>query len=54
MHGALASVTFVALVLFAVARSKRLSDFIEALADERLGWREKWNSFRNVLKKDGL
>ncbi len=35
-HGAIASLTFVVLVLFAVARSKRLSDFLEALADERL------------------
>lgn len=36
LHMLAATVVFVGLVLFAVARSKRLSDFLEHLADERL------------------
>jgi len=28
--------------LLSIARSKRLADFIDALSDERIGWREKW------------
>lgn len=36
LHGVLATSVFVALVLFAISRSKRLSDFLEDLSDERL------------------
>jgi hypothetical protein len=28
--------------LLSIARSKRLADFIDALSDERINWREKW------------
>ena len=28
--------------LLSIARSKRLADFIDALSDERIGWRDKW------------
>ena len=28
--------------VFTIARSKRLADFLDALSDDRLGWREKW------------
>jgi hypothetical protein len=28
--------------LLSIARSKRLADFIDALSDERISWREKW------------
>jgi Mg2+ and Co2+ transporter CorA len=28
--------------LLSIARSKRLADFIDAVSDERIGWREKW------------
>lgn len=38
LHGLVATLAFIVLVLFAVARSKRLSDFLEALSDERLGF----------------
>lgn len=36
LHGLVATSVFIGLILFAVARSKRLSDFLEALSDERL------------------
>lgn len=49
LHGLVASVFFISLVLFAVARSKRLSDFLEALADERFGFGEKLRAFGRVL-----
>ncbi|WP_301275711.1 CorA family divalent cation transporter [Dechloromonas sp.] len=41
LHGAIASLGFITLILFAVARSKHLSDFLEALAEGRLGFRDK-------------
>jgi hypothetical protein len=49
VHGVISTVAFVALVLFAVARSKRLSDFLEDLADERLGFGAKMVSLGRVL-----
>ncbi|NML24474.1 CorA family divalent cation transporter [Zoogloea dura] len=39
------------MVLFAVARSKRLSDFLEALSDERLDGKAKWASLVRVFRK---
>jgi hypothetical protein len=39
------------MVLFAVARSKRLSDFLEAMSDERLGTRAKWASLARVFRR---
>ena len=30
------------ITVFTIARSKRLADFLDALSDDRLGWREKW------------
>jgi Mg2+ and Co2+ transporter CorA len=49
----IASVTSltVALVLFTVARSKRLSDFLEALSDERLNLQAKWSAFIQVFRR---
>ena len=49
LHGLLAALVFVALVMFAVSRSKRLSDFLEALSDERLSFAGKWRTFWRVL-----
>jgi hypothetical protein len=49
LHGLLATVFFVSLVLFAVSRSKRLSDFLEAISDERLTFAGKWRAFWRVL-----
>ncbi len=50
LHGLIASVVFISLILFAVARSRRLSDFLESLSDERLSVRDKaralWRVFR--------
>jgi hypothetical protein len=49
LHGLLATMAFASLILFAVARSKRLSDFLEDLSDERLGTAAKFRSLWNVL-----
>ena len=51
LHGLIASVSFVGLVLFAVARSKRLSDFLEALSDERLTLSGKLRALWAVIYK---
>jgi hypothetical protein len=53
LHGIAATLSFVALVLFAVARSKRLSDFLEAIADERVGHAEKLRAFGRILRPGG-
>lgn len=52
-HGALATAVFVTLILFAVARSKRLSDFLEALADERVPVRKKLAALVRVFLPAG-
>ncbi|MFZ2269670.1 MAG: CorA family divalent cation transporter [Azonexus sp.] len=49
LHGLVATLAFIGLVLFAVARSKRLSDFLEALSDERLGFGGKVRVLWKVL-----
>lgn len=43
------TVVFTGLVFFAIARSKRLSDFLETLSDERLGVFAKAAAFADVL-----
>jgi len=48
-HGLLASLLFVGLVMYAVARSKRLSNFLEALSDERLTFRGKLKAFAQIF-----
>ena len=53
LHGALAAVVFTVLVLFAVARSKRLSDFLEDLADERLSTAGKLRALWAALWGNG-
>ena len=50
LHEAVATSIFIALVLFAVARSKRLSDFLEHLADERLGAVGKLKALWDVIR----
>lgn len=50
LHGLLATSTFIALVLFAVARSKRLSDFLEAMSDERLTLTGKFRALWGVVR----
>ncbi len=49
LHGLIATSVFVGLVLFAVARSKRLSDFLEALSDERLTLAGKLRALGGVV-----
>ena len=49
LHGLLATLAFTTLVLFAVSRSKRLADFLEALSDERLSFAGKWRALWRVL-----
>ncbi|MDP2323478.1 MAG: CorA family divalent cation transporter [Gammaproteobacteria bacterium] len=45
LHGVLATSVVVGLVLFAISRSKRLSDFLEALSDEKLSFVGKCKAF---------
>jgi hypothetical protein len=49
LHGVIATVVCVSLVLYAISRSKRLSDFLEALSDERLSFAGKCKAFWKVL-----
>ncbi|ACB35974.1 conserved hypothetical protein [Leptothrix cholodnii SP-6] len=42
----------VALTVFTVAKSKSLSDFLDALSDERVSWRRKAGAFLAVFRKD--
>jgi hypothetical protein len=49
LHGLLATTAFVSLILFAISRSKRLSDFLEALSDERLSVPGKLRAFGRVF-----
>lgn len=51
LHGVLATTLFVGLIMFAVARSKRLSDFLESLSDERLGFSGKMKAFWQIFSK---
>jgi hypothetical protein len=53
LHGIAATLSFVFLVLFAVARSKRLSDFLEALADERVGYADKLRALGRIVAPGG-
>ncbi len=53
VHGFIATVVFVVLVLFAVARSKRLSDFLEALSDEKLSFIKKLKVLVGILLPGG-
>ena len=41
----------VALTVYTVARSKPLSDFLEALSDERLSAAEKFRALRTVWRR---
>ncbi|RUQ35132.1 MAG: hypothetical protein EKK71_13920 [Candidatus Competibacteraceae bacterium] len=41
------------LVIYAVTKSKGLSDFLEALSDERLTWRNKINILLRIWRKSG-
>ncbi len=49
LHGMVASAVFVTLILFAVSRSKRLSDFLESMSDERLTFSGKLRAFWKVF-----
>ena len=51
LHGLLATTVFIVLVLFAVAKSKRLSDFLEALSDEKLTLVGKFRALWGVVGK---
>lgn len=51
LHGLIATSVFIGLVLFAVAKSKRMSDFLEALSDERLTLRGKFRALWGVVGK---
>lgn len=49
IHGLVATAVFVTLILFAISRSKRLSDFLEAMSDERLPFSGKVRAFWKIL-----
>lgn len=49
LHGVVATGVFIGLVLFAVSRSKRLSDFLEAMSDEKLGFGGKLKALWGAL-----
>ncbi|MBC7916554.1 MAG: hypothetical protein H7Y28_01970, partial [Rhodoferax sp.] len=49
-HGVLATLVFVSLIVFAISRSKRLSEFLEAISDENLPLRSKARAFWMVWK----
>ena len=51
LHGLVATTVFIVLVLFAVAKSKRLSDFLEALSDEKLTLVGKFRALWGVVGK---
>jgi hypothetical protein len=48
-HGLLATTVFVSLILFAISHSKRLSDFLEAMSDERLSFSGKFRAFWKIF-----
>jgi len=54
IHGLLATAVFVALVLYAVSRSQRLSAFLEAMSNERLSFGGKLRAFWKVFGKRKL
>jgi hypothetical protein len=31
-----------------IVKSKRLADFIDALSNDRIGWRKKWQEWKKV------
>ena len=41
------------LVIYAVSKSRALSDFLEALADDRLDWRDKRAALWRVMRRSG-
>ena len=49
LHGVVATSFFICLVLFAVSRSKRLSDFLEAMSDETLSFGGKFKALWGAL-----
>jgi hypothetical protein len=51
LHGVLATTLFTGLILFAIARSKRLSDFLEILTDEDKTLPAKMRAFWKVVGK---
>jgi hypothetical protein len=38
-----------AITVFTITRSKALADFLDAMSDERVGWRAKWASLRRAI-----
>ena len=49
IHGVLATAAFIVLILFAISRSKRLSDFLEIMSEERTPLRAKLRAFWLVV-----
>ena len=49
LHGVLATFVFVGMVLFAIVRSRSLSELLEVLSDERTAVRDKARAFWRVM-----
>jgi hypothetical protein len=45
---ALVCATTVAVTGIMIVKSKRLADFLDALSNERIGWRRKWDEWKRV------
>ena len=48
-HGVIATAIFVSMVILAIVRARRLSDFIEALADDKMSIKRKFKAFWRVF-----
>ncbi len=40
-----------AITLYTIVKSKRLADFLDALSDERVSWRGKWQTLLHTWKE---
>ena len=49
LHGVIATTVFVGMILFAISRSHRLSDFLEVMSDERTPTRAKARAFWRIM-----
>lgn len=49
----LIGVLVTALLFFTLSKSKLLADFLDAVSDERLSFRDKWRALRDVWRKPG-
>jgi hypothetical protein len=53
LYFAVVFVPVVMLTLYTVRKSRRLSEFLDALADDAAGVRPKWAAFRRIWRRNG-